>query len=471
NYYPRRRNYYHNDLQPQRRYSRRRFNKNQQRNQQGGRIRSTSRGPRQMRLGDFIPEQLRTTTATPTDDNRNLPAQFNIDGATTATTTTTTINTPMDALPERERFIRAGINNATQPFVVNENNDDRRQQQQRRQNPSTTSSFRRRQRRLQQQQYRQVSTTNNRFSALVDEDDNTNDNNDQNDVEVDDNIPVSSIRNNKKKTKKIKAYLEPNRILKWFDENSRGSKSMITSRGNQGYIFATASLYDNWVRVIMNYKYGNVFKKWKINQTNAKTLQTSAAITDLQIQLTTYWIQATTDSSFQKQAESRANMATERPGTNTTNATTSTVAESSGTNTTNATTTISSANTTQKHSIRETIDKLEKYILEYIHQNTLAIKKISESRIQIAKAELAEYKAFEDFEQIATPAQWNTHNNLKAKVKSWSIKNRNYNLLLKRVEYDMPPKAISKLDIISKLMKLLFLAMKHQRYITRCQKQ
>ncbi|CAF3266739.1 unnamed protein product, partial [Rotaria sp. Silwood2] len=52
-----------------------------------------------MRLSDFIPEQLRTTTATPTDDNRNLPAQFNIDGATTATTTTTTINTPMDALP------------------------------------------------------------------------------------------------------------------------------------------------------------------------------------------------------------------------------------------------------------------------------------------------------------------------------------------------------------------------------------
>ncbi|CAF2906516.1 unnamed protein product [Rotaria sp. Silwood2] len=117
-------------------------------------------------------------STTPTDDNRNLPAQFNIDGATTATTTTTTINTPMDALPERERFIRAGINNATQPFVVNENNDDRRQQQQQRQNPSTTSSFRRRQRRLQQQQYRQVSTTNNRFSALVDEDNNTNDNND-----------------------------------------------------------------------------------------------------------------------------------------------------------------------------------------------------------------------------------------------------------------------------------------------------
>ncbi|CAF2099242.1 unnamed protein product [Rotaria magnacalcarata] len=62
-----------------------------------------------------------------------------------------------------------------------------------------------------------------------------------------------------------------------------------------------------------------------------------------------------------------------------------------------------------------------------------------------------EFKALEDFEQIATPSQWNIHLMIKPKVKLCSTKAKNYVLATKRVEYDLPPKFISKIDLTFKI--------------------
>ncbi|CAF1452434.1 unnamed protein product [Rotaria sordida] len=76
-------------IQPVRSSSRRRFNNRPRR-----------RGPRTIRLNDFMPTELR-------EPSPNLPPEFNI-----ATTTTTDV--PPDALPQRERFAQR---NTTQPFT------------------------------------------------------------------------------------------------------------------------------------------------------------------------------------------------------------------------------------------------------------------------------------------------------------------------------------------------------------------
>ncbi|CAF4583394.1 unnamed protein product [Rotaria magnacalcarata] len=76
---------------------------------------------------------------------------------------------------------------------------------------------------------------------------------------------------------------------------------------------------------------------------------------------------------------------------------------------------------------------------------------MAENRIQLAKAQMAEFKALEDFEQIATPSQWNIHLMLKPKVKLCSTKNKNKTIATKRVEYDLPPKFISKIDLTFKI--------------------
>ncbi|CAM4846981.1 unnamed protein product [Rotaria magnacalcarata] len=64
---------------------------------------------------------------------------------------------------------------------------------------------------------------------------------------------------------------------------------------------------------------------------------------------------------------------------------------------------------------------------------------------------MAEFKALEDFEQIATPSQWNIHVLLKPKIKVWSTKNKNYRTVLKRIEYDLPPKFISNIEFEFKI--------------------
>ena len=73
----------------------------------------------------------------------------------------------------------------------------------------------------------------------------------------------------------------------------------------------------------------------------------------------------------------------------------------------------------------------------------------------MAKIQLNEYKAFEDFEHIATPSQWEIHVLLKPKMKKWMQKKKNYETMLKRVEYDLPPKFISNINFNFKVDELL----------------
>jgi hypothetical protein len=106
---------------------------------------------------------------------------------------------------------------------------------------------------------------------------------------------------------------------------------------------------------------------------------------------------------------------------------------------------------TNTNRIRESTERLEKIILKYIHQCTQHVKKSAENKIQLAKAEMIEYKALQDFERIATPMQWNSHSMLKPKMKLWNTKNKNYQIATKRVEYDLPPNFISKIDLTFKI--------------------
>ena len=151
------------------------------------------------------------------------------------------------------------------------------------------------------------------------------------------------------------------------------------------------------------------FVQKKINQLLAKTAEASATISDLQIQLNIYWAQLT-----------------------------STAAPSTTTNdNTNNTSTLTTTSTTNR--IREQIERIERIILKYIHQCTQHVKKLSENKVKLARAQSDEFKALQDFELVATPLQWNVHLTLKPKMKQWSTKNKNLQIALKRVEYDLPP--------------------------------
>ncbi|MCC7160058.1 MAG: hypothetical protein IT281_11070, partial [Ignavibacteria bacterium] len=263
---------------------------------------------------------------------------------------------PPDALPQRERFAATtttafDTNNNTQPFIVN------RQQQ------STTSSHRRQVRRgKQQQRYRPTSNkNNNRFALLSDDNDNENDNDV---VEIDAPIVTTNQNNKKNKiTKKNKThlYLKPTRMLRWFEDNSKSSKNSISGRGNQAYLLATAPIYDEWIRnnyelqVWQTYsKMTTEHKHWakevvqrtkrrddtinsrfiqkKINQLMTSIAQASANISDLRIQLATYWEYNAAKMTAQKQAQTTAELTTnliiERTGLTTTTTTTTTQARS-----------------------------------------------------------------------------------------------------------------------------------------------
>ncbi|CAF2653934.1 unnamed protein product [Rotaria sp. Silwood2] len=99
-----------------------------------------------------------------------------------------------------------------------------------------------------------------------------------------------------------------------------------------------------------------------------------------------------------------------------------------------------------KNQTREPVHRLEKRLLHYLHKCTQHVKKLAENRMQLAKAQMEEYKALEDFQQVATPIHWNIHLTLKSKIKTWSTKNKNYRSITKRIELDLPPKFISKID-------------------------
>ncbi|CAF4698177.1 unnamed protein product, partial [Rotaria sp. Silwood2] len=351
------------------------------------------------------------------------------------------LNAPPDALSQRQIFTTAAAttNNTTQPFVINQNDQNWQQQQQNRQ--TTIAPFRRRQRRNQQRQYRQTrGVDNNRFNALADIQ-----NIEPDEIDLTNNEPIQNNNiNNNKKSKKSRLYLEPNRLLKWFEDkfSKNPQKNPLSGRGNQAYLLATTPIYDEWVR--NNYelqvwqayfKMGTEQKHWakevvqrtkkrdniintrfvqkKINRLTQNITEASAIISDLQIQLTTYWTQVNAEKLVSTIADVTANIVVEKINKATTT-------------TTSPTTAPSTVNPPIKNQIREPIDRLENYILEYIHTHTQHIKKLAETKVQLAKVQLDEFKALEEFEQIATPAQWNMHLVLKPKIKLWSTKNKNY---------------------------------------------
>ncbi|CAF3924196.1 unnamed protein product [Rotaria sp. Silwood1] len=393
-------------------------------------------------------------------NSRNLPLDFNLEA---------TSSVPPDALPQRQIFASAST---TQPFVVNQNdqNQDEQQQQQqqneREQTTTTTASFRRRQRRVRQQRYRQRNVvTNNRFAVLADENENNDNAGNDNDDE-----PINTKEKYKKKTRR---YLLPDQMLKWFDSFSRTTKPIVSQRANQAYLLATASIYDAWVRD--NYelqlwqaylKMGIEKKHWakevvrrtkqrddiansrfiqkKINRLVANIAKANATIADFQLQLIDYWSYANPDALAQRVVGLIAEK--ER-----TNQSTGQILSSAPLTTTitavNATTTTSA----YKDPVRETVDRIEHQILDYIYKNTSHVKKMFQGRVQLAKAEMEEFKALEDFEQVTTPSQWTIHLMLKSKVKVYSTKNKNYRIATKRVEYDLLPKFIDKIDFSFKI--------------------
>ncbi|CAF2028125.1 unnamed protein product [Rotaria magnacalcarata] len=495
NPYYRRNIYYNRNYRPQQRYAnpydanrsqgrfirptRSRANSNQQRrsrsnrpnshnNRQRSQSRQRRRGPRQLHLNDFMPAELR-------EPSPNLPTEFNI-AAAAATTITAATTVPPDALPQRETFTRR---NTTQPFVVDQNDQNGQDNQQ-------PQPQRQRQRQQNQQQQRPTASPyrrrpksrNNRFAELADENDNNNDN-DLIEIEVN-NEPRSSninMKNNKKdkNTKKKRLYLEPNRILAWLEKHSPMSKKAISGRGNQAYALASAPIYDEWVRnnyeiqVWQSYlKLATEKKHWakeviqrtkrrdnvintrfihkKINRLNTNISEANTTISDLQTELSTYWMQTTSEVANQRLAKQITDLVVKRLSTNQTRqATVATDTEDDAPAPTASTITTTTTAAIKNH-IREPVDRIEKYILDYIHFCTQHVKKMAQTRIQLAKAQMDEFKALEDFEQITTPAQWNIHLILKPKIKLWSTKNKNYKLLTKRVELELLPKIIDKVD-------------------------
>lgn len=359
-------------------------------------------------------------------------------------------------MPQRRNFaanIGTTTTDITQPFEVDDRSeiprqqDDRQNQQQT--TTTTTSSFRRRQRRIRQREYQDMIGNTNRFNYLSEQND---------DVEPIDNPDNGNYQTNlkQKKQKKQRVYSEHNRLMSYLQKNS---SSTINSRGNQAYVLATAPIYDEWVR--SNYelqvwqfylKMGIEQKHWakeviqrtkrrddiictrfvqkKVNQLSEKIAQANATISDLQIQLNIYWAQLSCPITpvLNPPTATNSNISTITDGP--------------------ATTKTPILNTARN---RDPGDRIEKLILKYIHQCTQHVKRLAENKIRLAKAQMEEFKALEDFEQIATPLQWNIHLTMKPKMKLWSTKNKNYQTATKRIEYDLPPNFIGKTDFNFKI--------------------
>lgn len=357
-----------------------------------------------------------------------------------------------------------------QPFVVQETLPLNQPQQQQRQ--KTTAAFRRRQRRNHEQQYNKNEfIRTNRFELLADNVDNKEEEEEEEEEEQEKEVAVESELSNSKgkanknkKNNKTRSYLNENRIFSWFKEEPT-TKDIIKGRGNQSCIMASAPIYDVWIRtfyekqvwehysgIAKNQKFwakeairrtkkrddveNNRFIQKKINQLSSQIDQQNALISDLQINLGNYWTYVPNKRSKRlEQAIIHNNNENDNP--NAAPSTTTTTAASS-----------SVAHTVHEtpESIRDEVNKLEKCIVEYIKHCIKHVKDMTLNRIKLANAEMGEYKALEDFQLIATPAQWNLHLLLKPKMKLWNTKNKNYLVAQKRVEYELPPKFISKFD-------------------------
>ncbi|CAF3917583.1 unnamed protein product [Rotaria sordida] len=346
-----------------------------------------------------------------------------------------------------------------------------------RQQTTSTTAFRRRNRRIRQRQYRQNQNIieNNRFAVLAE---NNLDNDDNVDLvsDVDENEPVLATNISKKnqKKKKNRSYLIYDRILAWIENNtSTATNNIIGKSGNHAYLMASIPIYDEWIRanydiqVWENYlKMGTENKHWakeiiqrtkkrddivntqfvkkKINQLSAIVAQANATITDLKIQLHTYWSQIPV---YKKGKEKEKEKEKGRATTDNATQTDSNIEVNASTPVTPK----SPAVQLSIDTIHNKVDELEKLIFQYLKHCTQHVKKMHETRIQVAKIQMDEFKALEDFEQIATPSQWNIHLILKLKMKLWSTKNKNYLAATKRVEYDMPPRFIEKVDLSFKI--------------------
>ncbi|CAF5039979.1 unnamed protein product, partial [Rotaria sp. Silwood1] len=157
---------------------------------------------------------------------------------------------------------------------------------------------------------------------------------------------INDKNNNKKLKRRI--YLESNRIMRYMQDNS---SVIVGGRGNQAYILATAPIYDEWIRNNYEHQFWQTYfkmdtqdKHWtkekNINRLTSNIAQASATITNLQVQLSTYWTQTTAGAI--------------NPST--------------------ATTSSSAANTGRIHNA---VDQLETAILEYIQHFTQHVKKHS----------------------------------------------------------------------------------------------
>jgi hypothetical protein len=370
------------------------------------------RYPRPIRLNDFMPQNLQEEGSSsrfslPTDFHHVSPRQQNNNN-----------------------------NNTTQPFQATNPVDSRSYQRKEGLKRTqfikpTTSAFRRRQQRQD---------TNNRFAPLADDNENPssdvefdgdtdNDNGQEIHPTMERAYPSSKKkRKNKTWKQQSRVYLDTNRILRYLQDNAPAT---ISGRGNQAYALAATPIYDEWVRcnydlqvwqtylkigteenhwakevVTRSKKRDNInctqFVQKKINQLTSKMTQASARISELQIELGVYWTQTTAPT----------------------------------------TTTTSTTNRP-----RDSIDRIEKAILKYIHHCTQHAKKMAEIKLQLVKVQKDEYKALKHFEPIATPFQNNIHLVMKSKMKQWATKYKNYRLALKQVEYDSPPEFIGKVQL------------------------
>ena len=445
--------------------NRRQYNNGDQRpfiRPQQNRSRQMNRnGPRIMRLNDFMPPILRDNTP---DDNNDVNLLSTAPTTASSSRQVSRSTTPIIGLPQRRQFVTTPATDATQPFDVNDQGQEEEQgsvpqfQQTNnyQQGRTTTTSFQRRQRRIRQEQYRQMTANVNRFNVLNDELDNV--------ARNDDNINIQRVDRKLKKQqhKKKRLYLEHNRIMSFLQKNCIHA---INARGNQAYVLATAPIYDDWVRnnyelqVWQTYlKMGTEQKHWakeviqrtkkrddnvctrfvqkKINQLIEKIAESNATISDLQIQLNTYWNQIAI-----------ANPTVTTPGLNpNTSVMTTTIGPTTATS---MTTTNDGPAIHTRH--RDPVDRIEKLILKYIHQCTQHVKKLAESKVKLAKLQMEEFKALEDFEQIATPLQWNIHLSIKPKLKIWTTKTKNFVTASRRVQHDLPPAFISKIDFSFKV--------------------
>ncbi|CAF4416054.1 unnamed protein product [Rotaria socialis] len=161
----------------------------------------------------------------------------------------------------RPPIFQTAAHSTTQPFTVNvDTNDLDQQQQSSQQRPTTNTSTRRRQNRRNRQQQQYPNTADNynlnynKFTELS-EADACADIESNYDDDISDDAPIinkNKIKNKAKQqteqnrnNKKKRSYLEPNRIMCYMQDNA---STIISSCGNQAYILASTTIYDDWIR-------------------------------------------------------------------------------------------------------------------------------------------------------------------------------------------------------------------------------